>query len=515
MIVTPGGDEDDEQRINDSADDSDYDDAPVANPTSKSLPRKIRNKKSEPKLTLDHNFMCFLRPHTFDHELFHRGKEDIYSITEMERFDADYRRQLHFNFSATQTTQKQKQALDASRAIRLRDVNLDALPDNTSSTISSSKWQDLSRYILEDILDCPVGSRIILCIAMEDNDDQRSRYYSETARAIQSDFKSEGLPFETWKMSSKRYLVLQGSITRSSHYDNISMKSLTQRQFCDAFSNESGDVAIQFDGITTRLTVLWRNFINVSRCIMLFGFPFEQGRSFAKLFRKMKAQHAHHIFRQFASEYFGDSRARSMLFIEYQQARLDAAAEIFMSSQGNTSSASNLFHDSSFKTERAQRFQYWFDRYCEHASLNCMNSYNDYSQPLIVPDDFMNYLYLSKRIFPQQWEFLSTAHGIYSRDADNLQDYKERQLFMVLLNLQRLANFRTLKHWAMVISTAYYGWGAKDTVSHVTSFLGITVTRTTRDSFFKRLTSNRVESFRSLLASSCSGLMVWDNFQRG
>jgi len=144
-----------------------------------------------------------------------------------------------------------------------------------------------------------------------------------------------------------------------------------------------------------------------------------------------------------------------------------------------------------------------------------MNSYNDFSQPLIVPDDFMNYLYLSKRIFPQQWEFHSTARGIYSRDADNLQDYKESQIFMVLLNLQRLANFRTLKHWAMVISTAYYGWGVKDTVSQVTSFLGINVTRTTRDSFFNRLTSNRVESFCSLLASRCSGLMVWDNFQRG
>jgi hypothetical protein len=301
MIVTPDGDVDDEQRINDSADDSDYDDAPVANPTSKSLPSKIRNKKSEPKLTLDRNFMCFLRPHTFDHELFRRGKEDIYSITEIERFDSDYRRQLHFNFSATRITQKQKLAFNATRASRLRDVDLDALPDNTLSTISSSKRQDLSRYILEDILDCPVGSRFIVCIATEDNDDERSRYYSETARAIQSDFKSKGLPVETWKMSSKRYLVLQGSITRSSHYDDISMKSLTQRQFRDAFSNESGDVAIQFNGITTRLTVPWCNFINVSRCIMLFGFPFEHGRSFAKIFQKMKAQHAHHIFRQFAS----------------------------------------------------------------------------------------------------------------------------------------------------------------------------------------------------------------------
>ena len=128
----------------------------------------------------------------------------------------------------------------------------------------------------------------------------------------------------------------------------------------------------------------------------------------------MKVQHAHHIFRQFASEYFGDSWASSMLFIKYQQTRLDAAAEIFMSSQGNKSSASKLFHDSLFKTKRAQLFQYWFDRYCEHAFLNCINSYNDYSQPLLVPDDFMNYLNLLKRIFPQQWEVLAMAHGIYS-----------------------------------------------------------------------------------------------------
>ena len=146
----------------------------------------------------------------------------------------------------------------------------------------------------------------------------------------------------------------------------------------------------------------------------------------------MKAQHAHHIFHQFASEFFGDSWASSMLFIKYQQARLDAAGEeIVMSSQGNTSSASNLFHDLSFKTERAQLFQYWFNRYCEHAFLNCMNSYNDYSQLLLVPDDFINYPNLSKYIFPQQWEFLATAHGIYSRDADNRQDYKEHQIFMV------------------------------------------------------------------------------------
>ena len=155
-----------------SADDSDYDDATVASPTPKSLPKNIRNKKSEPKLTLDRNFVCFLRPHTCDHKLFRRGKEDIYSIAEMEQFDADYRRQLHFIFWQHGPLRKKKQAFDATHSSHLHDVDLDVLPDNTLSTFSSSKRQDLLQYILEDILDCPIGSRFIVCIAMEDNDNE-------------------------------------------------------------------------------------------------------------------------------------------------------------------------------------------------------------------------------------------------------------------------------------------------------------------------------------------------------
>jgi len=155
----------------------------------------------------------------------------------------------------------------------------------------------------------------------------------------------------------------------------------------------------------------------------------------------MKPQHEHHIFCQFASEYYGNSQACSMLYIKYQQARLDAVVEEVVTSQSITASASIFFQESSFKTERAKQFQHWFDCYCGHAFINCINSYNDYSQSLLIPDDFMNYLYLLKCIFPQQWEFLATTRGICSRDRDDLQDYKEHQIFMVLLNLQRLASF--------------------------------------------------------------------------
>ncbi len=143
-----------------------------------------------------------------------------------------------------------------------------------------------------------------------------------------------------------------------------------------------------------------------------------------------------------------------------------------------------------------------------------MNQYNDYSQPLILANDFMNFLNLSKKIFLQQWNFLAVTRGIQMRDGNELQEYKKRQIFIILLNLQWLANFRTLKNWAMVISTAYYGWGAKDTVGHVTSFLKISVSLRTHNVFFKQLTLDCIQSFQSLLASRWSGLMVWENFQR-
>jgi hypothetical protein len=77
---------------------------------------------------------------------------------------------------------------------RLRDVDLDALPENTSTlAVISSKRQELPRYVLEDILDCPVGSRFIICIAAEDNDDDRCHYYSETANPSRVGFKKPSM----------------------------------------------------------------------------------------------------------------------------------------------------------------------------------------------------------------------------------------------------------------------------------------------------------------------------------
>ncbi len=62
--------------------------------------------------------------------------------------------------------------LRVTRASRLRDVDLDAFPENSTSVIST-KQEERLHYIFEDILDCLVGSRFIVCIAAGDNGDDQ------------------------------------------------------------------------------------------------------------------------------------------------------------------------------------------------------------------------------------------------------------------------------------------------------------------------------------------------------
>ncbi len=173
----------------------------------------------------------------------------------------------------------------------------------------STKQHELWWYILEDILDCPVNSHFIVCLASDRGNLERGDYYAKKAETISHKLKWAGLETESWRMTGQRYIIIQGKLDRSSHYSDIKMKSASRRQFVDAFKNESGNFAIRFDGISSQLTILWRDMVHASRTAMIFGVQFEQVRLFTLLFRKMKPQHAHHILQQFSSENYGNPRA--------------------------------------------------------------------------------------------------------------------------------------------------------------------------------------------------------------
>ena len=111
--------------------------------------------------------------------------------------------------------------------------------------------------------------------------------------------------------------------------------------------------------------------------------------------------------------------------------------------------------------------------------------------------------------------FLSSHCNInHDRDGNALTEFKERQVFISLLILQQMANFRCLPHWCLIMPTAMYAWGTRDTMSQATLFMGTTVSRVFRDRFYTSLTVNIVENVIKLLSREISCLMVLDNFQR-
>ena len=100
-------------------------------------------------------------------------------------------------------------------------------------------------------------------------------------------------------------------------------------------------------------------------------------------------------------------------------------------------------------------------------------------------------------------------------DRPTLTAFKERQVFIMILILLWQSNYRSLTHWCLILSTAMYGWGTRDTLGHVTSFLGTMVSRSYQDRSFASLTSKLVYTIVSLLSRQLCGLMVLDNFQQG
>jgi hypothetical protein len=316
MIVTPDWDDYDD-RMSES-DNDDYHPPSDAPPPSLQPPPPRKQKKTEPKITLDRSFMKHLRSSTFDHQQFQKGQLQLYTDDEIALFDNNFRKQLHFNFSVTRMSQKQLECSAATRATRFNDIDLDLIPKDMS--ITTTNRHELSRYILEDLLDCPIGSRFIVCIATDAEDLERGEYFSNKAQTIANEICWAKGDCEYWRMYGRHYFVRQARLVHSSHYSDIKMKAVSQRQFVDAFNNEGGDFALWFDDTSTCLTIPWHDILNASKSVAVWQ-PILTRPFVCRTVSKMKAQHAHHILRQFASEYYGDSRACLMLFIEYQQAR--------------------------------------------------------------------------------------------------------------------------------------------------------------------------------------------------
>ena len=109
------------------------------------------------------------------------------------------------------------------------------------------------------------------------------------------------------------------------------------------------------------------------------------------------------MFRQFAAEFKGDSRVSAVLFAAYQK-RLRVVYENKW--KVTMAEKDKLFDRQSWNTPTAVSFRKHFNNACKWAFYYTMTEYQDYTQPILLKDDFVNYMELAKTVFRPQWRFL-------------------------------------------------------------------------------------------------------------
>jgi hypothetical protein len=369
-----------------------------------------RPKKRDAKITLDKSYFAFLCPTTFDTKQFIHGHPPVYSEEEMVQFVSNFQKQLLFNFSATCATWKKFTLMHEGYASHLCKVDLDVTP--TSFSPETTNCHELSWYVLKDLLSCPeVGWRVIACIWVGANGNPTEQPYSDQEKCILESRKKNGIVIESWWMSGDSFYVLQGTISQATLYNKIGSKNLSQSRFMKYFANCSRDFGISCESCNKILSLPWHNVIEYSHTIMFFAKSFDQLRPWGPVFHfKMDPEYAHHVFCQFALEYFGNSRASSQLFATYKECLYSVYHAWCIAAESTSVETRSTMPNFNFKAARI--FQLTLDNICRYSLLNCFSDFSDYSMPISRTSDFCNFLHASKHVFLQQWAFLSSHWNI-------------------------------------------------------------------------------------------------------
>jgi hypothetical protein len=218
-------------------------------------PPKKKGGGKDAKVILDSNVFTYLHPSTFNKDIFIRRHPTVYSEDEMVQFDANYQKQLSFNFCATRATRKKAAAMQDACARRLRNIDLNVTP--TSFSLATTNCHELSQYILEDLLSHQVGCRFIVCIRVSAAGNPTEASYSDQALHIVEQRKRNNQTSETWRMAGDAFYVMQGKLIQATLHDQLAATKLSTSCFKNSFFNKDGDFGFSFEGCSTILSLPW------------------------------------------------------------------------------------------------------------------------------------------------------------------------------------------------------------------------------------------------------------------
>ena len=212
---------------------------------AKSKKPKAKTNKSK-RLVLDNKIMTFIRPDVFDHTPFR--KEEVCTRAEMDDFDRKYQSQLLFNFAQKRASKKQsEQPGRASRSSSLDDFEC----NNNAYHVNTTNFQELSRYILEDLLKCGVGDKFLLCLPIKSGPT-----YEIDLQTIAFQQRENKVGGDICKISGRDYFCLKVTIDFAPNHEAIGL-DMSESQFKTLFNNRSGGFRVCFAHTDVKLMFKW------------------------------------------------------------------------------------------------------------------------------------------------------------------------------------------------------------------------------------------------------------------
>jgi hypothetical protein len=265
-----------------------------------------------------------------------------------------------------------------------------------------SEFRYLSRYILEDIIKCTAGDHFLLCFPTNARDALGVDLH-HTACAQQR-LNNGG---EKCSIARKSYYCFHVTIDLSTNHQEIA-QGMSQSQFSTMFYDKSVGFRIVFNDIPDQnLFIKWYDIVNCPHEVMLFGQPLLSNRPTDHLFaNKRNDSWAHHIFRHFASQYYGYSKQSAILYASYLNCLRRNALE---HEAAALDPKANIFGKTTLLTREVTVFCKVFNKYCRYAFILSLRMFQNNTGSPVLDEDWFNFVHMAKRIMNKQWRVLVLA----------------------------------------------------------------------------------------------------------
>ena len=295
-----------------------------------------------------------------------------------------------------QEVRAKRTVVTEARASRYNNQTLDDF-DEEAYNVETTDIKRTSRYHMEDCLKMHHGDAIMLYFRCNAKSTMQNVFSEKPPRTAEMQLK-QGIGADVISINAKKFVALKATISRSTLHHDIKYVNLTPAQFKRAFNGNQG-FGIQFLGTSIKIAFHWKQLIQYSEDVYVYGPPFDGAKKYDLLFRgKTDTTKLKTIFYEMSKEMTGDFYASSALMTAYSNQMRTAAEEKLAQMERNKDKIDDLL--SFNETTKSESFFNCFGNMCKNAFKSKVVKFTDHNKPIIERECFDVYVEAAEWCFP-------------------------------------------------------------------------------------------------------------------